>query len=189
MANKGKNKHRQITCFDQIHQKVLSLDSNEEVDTLAWLTEACNLSIINDFDYQPPAFNLFESIKYQDIYNKTKTLFREHSYTPDWLLSFTPSAYLELAKEFKIDYSELSNCNCSVYIDSKGTFNVTERAFGYNQKWVWQKFKKYIYKLVPKVFFKKFGVPKASLYTNKTKKPRKMFQGFQLISEVFSSDK
>ena len=36
----------------------------------------------------------------------------------------------------------------------------------------------YIYKLVPKDFFKLFGVPKASTLTAKTKKPRKMFLGY-----------
>lgn len=181
----GKNKRRQLTCFDDIHNQTLSVDSTEEVDTLNWLSEACKLSVINDFSYQPPAFNLFESEKYQDINNKSKTLFREHIYTPDWVLMFVPSAQLELAKEFKVSYNELSNNNCSVYIDSKGTFNVTERAFGYNQKWVWQKFKTYIYKLVPKMFFKKFGVPEASIYTSKTKKPRKIFQGLKHIKDIF----
>jgi hypothetical protein len=100
-------------------------------------------------------------------------------------LSFSPSSQLELAKEFKVSYNELSNNYCSVYIDSKGTFNVTERAFGYNQKWVWQKFKTYIYKLVPKKFFQKFGVPEASINTTKTKKPRKIFQGLKQIKDIF----
>ena len=185
MSNIGKNKRRQLTCFDCIHNQTLSVDSVEEVDTLNWLSEACKLSIINDFSYQPPSFELFEAEKYQDINNKTKTLFREHQYTPDWILSFSPSSQLELAKEFKVSYNELSNNCCSVYIDSKGTFNVTERAFGYNQKWVWQKFKTYIYKLVPKKFFQKFGVPEASINTAKTKKPRKIFQGLKQIKDIF----
>ena len=186
MSNSGKNKRRQLTCYDDIHNLTLSVDSTEECDTLAWLSEACKLSVINDFAYQPPSFQLFDNVKYQDINNKTKTLFREHEYTADWVLQFTPSAQLELAKEFKVPYSELSNANCSVFIDSKGTFNITERAFSYNQKWVWQKFKTFIYKLVPKKFFAKFGVPKACATTQKTKKPRKMFQGFKMLSDLFS---
>lgn len=186
MSDSGKNKRRQLTCFDEIHSQALSVDSQEEVDTLAWLTEACKLSVINDFSYQPPSYKLFEAERYTDVTGKDKSLFREHIYTPDWILSFSPSAQLMLAKEFKVPYSELSNTDCSVLIDSKGTFNVTERAFGYNQKWVWQKFKTYIYKLVPKAFFKKFGVPEKCILTAKTKKPRKMFQGFQTVKKIFS---
>lgn len=185
MSEKGKNKRSQLTCFDDVHNQVLSVDSAEEIDTLNFLVEATRLSIINDFSYQPPAFQLFDNAKYQDVYNKQKTLFREHIYTPDWVLDFSPSSQLELAKEFKVPYEELSNAHCSVYIDSKGTFNITERSFGYNQKWVWQQFKKYIYKLVPKVFFKKWGVPEKSMLTNKTKKPRTIFQGFKSLKDIF----
>lgn len=187
MSNsQGKNKRRQLTCYDDIHNVTLSVDSSEEIYTLAWLCEASKLSIINGFSYQPEPFQLFEPVKYQDINNKSKTLFREHAYTADWVVDFIPSAQLELAKEFKVPYSELSNTHCSVFIDSKGAFNITERAFGYNQKWVWQKFKTFIYKLVPKKFFAKFGVPEACVTTKKTKKPRKMFQGFKLLKDLFS---
>lgn len=179
----GKNKRHQLVVTDTYHNIQLSVDSQEEVDCLAWLCEASNLSIINDFAYQPEAFYLFDAVKYQDINNKTKTLFREHIYTADFVLSLNPIKWLDLAKEFKIEYSSLSN-ECSVYIDCKGAFNKTERAFSYNQKWVWQKFKTYIYKLVPKNFFAKFGVPLACLLTNKTKKPRKMFEGMKLLKNL-----
>ena len=181
----GKNKRRQLLVEDTVHNKQLSVDSVEEVDTVNWLCEATQLSIINDFTYQPASFHLFDAVKYQDINNKTKTLFREHDYTADFCLTFSPSAQMMLAKEFKVPYQELSNNNCSVYIDCKGTFNITERAFGYNQKWTWQNFKTYIYKLVPKKFFQIAGVPYKSRLTEKTRKPRKMFLGFKSISEIF----
>ena len=185
----GKNKRRQLLIEDTAHDAVLSVDSQEEVDTVNWLCEAKALSVINDFSYQPPSFSLCDSVKYQDIIGKQKTLFREHVYTADFCLTFSPSAQMLLAKEFKVPYSELSNSNCSVFIDCKGTFNITERAFGYNQKWVWQKFKTYIYKLVPKKFFQIAGVPEKCVLTQKTKKPRKMFLGFKTLKEIFSSFK
>ena len=47
--NEGKNRRRQLECFDEIHNVMLSVDSIEEVDTLSWLVEACQLSVINDF--------------------------------------------------------------------------------------------------------------------------------------------
>lgn len=104
MSTSGKNKRRQLTCYDDMHKQELSVDSQEEVDTLAWLSEAMTLSVINDFSYQPPSFHLFDAVKYQDIDGKTKTLFREHEYTPDWVLDFTPSAQAQLAKELKISH-------------------------------------------------------------------------------------
>lgn len=187
MSISGKNKRRQLTCFDEIHNQTLSVDSAEECDTLAWLTEACKLSVINDFSYQPPSFQLFDSVKYQDINNKPKTLFREHEYTPDWVLSFSPAKQLLLAKEFKVQYSELSNANCSVFIDVKGIFakNDGGRSFSINQKWIYDKFKIYIYKLIPKNFFEIFGVPEKCILTQKTKKPRKIFENFKKMTDIF----
>lgn len=185
MAQQGKNKRRQIEAYDEIHNVTLSVDSAEECDTLAWLVESKKLNLINDFSYQPASFKLSNAVTYQDIDNKTKTLFREHTYTADWCLEFTPSACIPLAKELKVPYEALSCDSWKVYIDSKGTFNVTERAFGYNQKWLWQHHNVYVYKLVPKKFFAKMGVPEACKMTKKTKKPRKMFLGYASVEDVF----
>lgn len=182
----GKNKRRQLLAIDDVHNMQLSVDSQEEIDCLAWLCEAQKSGIINDFTYQPKSFKLFDAAKYQDITNKTRSLFREHEYTADFVMSLDPNKWLDLSKELKISYSELSNNICSVFIDCKGTFNKTERAFGYNQKWLWQKFKTYVYKLVPKDFFKRFGVPMKCVLTNKTKKPRKMFEGMKSLKDITS---
>ena len=186
MVTSGKNKRRQIEAFDEIHNIVLSVDSNEECDCLEWLTECYRAGIINSFTYQPDSFVLFDPVKYKDITNKERTLFQEHKYTADWVLEFTPSAYMSLAKEFKVPYDQLSCQNVKVYLDSKGTFNRNERSFGYNQKWMWQKFKVYIYKLIPKKFFAKMGVPEKCKLTPKTKKPRTMFKGLKSIRETFN---
>ena len=185
MVQQGKNKRRQLVVTDQIHNVVLSVDSQEEIDTLAWLSECKTLGIINEFSYQPDAFVLSDPVKYQDVNNKTRTLFQEHKYTADWVLEFTPSAFQELAKEFKVPYNELSSQNYKVFLDSKGTFNKTERSFGYNQKWLYQRLKVYVYKLVPKTFFAKFGVPQSCMLTQKTKKPRTMFKGFISLKDKF----
>lgn len=185
MATQGKNKRRQFEILDDIHDVNLSVDSIEECDTINWLCEANRLSIINDFEYQPKSFLLFDQSEYVDIYGKKKTLFREHQYTPDFCIHLTPEKNLLLSKEFKIEANQLSCQDFKVYIDSKGTFNKNERAFNYNQKWMWQKFKIYIYKLVPKKFFEKFGVPEKSILTEKTKKPRKNFIGFKMLKDIF----
>ena len=75
MAEQGKNKRRQLEVKDEIHDVVLSVDSQEEIDTLEYLTECKNLGIINDFTYQPEAFVLSDPVKYVDIYGKQRTLF------------------------------------------------------------------------------------------------------------------
>ena len=187
MAQQGKNKRRQLIANDTIHNVILSVDSQEEIDTLSWLTECKQLGIINDFSYQPDAFTLSDPVKYQDVNNKSRTLFQEHKYTADWVLEFTPGKFKDLAKEFKVPFDQLSCQNYKVYLDSKGTFNRTERSFGYNQKWLYQRFKVYVYKLVPKRFFAKFGLPDACQLTQKTKKPRTMFKGFLSIKEIFKT--
>ena len=75
-------------------------------------------------------------------------------------------------------------------IDTKGTFasNDGGRSFSINQKWVYAKYKVYVHKLVPKVFFEKFGVPENCKLTAKTKKPRKAFEGFKDIKTCFDID-
>ena len=47
----GKNKRRQLLVEDTAHDVVLSVDSQEEVDTVNWLCEAKALSVISDFSY------------------------------------------------------------------------------------------------------------------------------------------
>lgn len=90
---------------------------------------------------------------------KKRVLFREHVYTADWVVAFDPSKQLDLARELKVPSEKLSCGECSAWIDCKGQFNAAERAFSYNQKWTWQKYGIYVYKLVPKKFFAKFGCP------------------------------
>lgn len=182
----GKNKRRQLEFFDLFHNKQLLVDSNEEIDTLEWLIEARSNNIIIDFEYQPKAFILFDAVKFNTVENKSRTLFREHIYTADFMITFNAKDNISLAKEFKLSYDSLQKDSVNVYIDVKGTFNKTERAFGLNQKWLYQKYGIYVYKLIPKNFFKLFGCPTNCFVTNKKKQPRKMFQGYQTISEVFS---
>lgn len=187
MANIGKNKRKQLLQFDAAHNVTLSVDSKEECDFIEWLNEAKELSIINDFQYQPSSFLLSDNVKYINVFNKSKTLFREHAYSTDFLIKFNPNKYKDLAAEFKVSQDNLSCQECSVYIDVKGTFNRNTRSFSTDRKWVWQKFNIYIYELIPVKFFKLFGCPQKCKFTNKTKKPRKLFQGFKMIFDIFKS--
>lgn len=186
MPTKGKNRRKQLEYFDKTHNKNLSVDSMEEIDFLKWLDEAKNLGIVNDYVYQPQSFELFKSETYIDINGKTSSLFRDHFYSPDFLVIFDPNKHKQLAKEFKVDYSTLSTNECQVWIDTKGTFNIQARSFSTDRKWMWQKFRIYICEVVPCKFFKKFGCPKESFLSRKTKKPRKQFLGMKSISQIFN---
>ena len=184
----GKNKRRQFIFNDTIHNVKLSCDSQEEIDFLNYCVESCNLGIFNDFEYQPQSFILSDAVKFKDTNNKEKTLFREHIYTPDFKILFNGIKYKNLSTEFKIPLTNLSSIN-EIFIDVKGVFSRNDggRSFSINQKWLYQRFKVYVYKLVPKKFFAKFGVPDSCVLTQKTKKPRTMFKGFQTIKETFKS--
>lgn len=64
-------------------------------------------------------------------------------------------------------------------------FNRNARSFSTDRKWVWEKFNIYICEIVPAKFFQKFGCPKYSFYSKKTKKPRKIFQGYKSLNQIF----
>lgn len=180
----GKNKRRTIPAHDSVHNVDLELDSTEEYDFLQFCVEAYNLKILDEFQYQPRSFKLFDSINYQTIDGKTRSLFREHVYSPDFILTFQPSKCITLARELKVPKEKLL-AKVDVYIDVKGTFAKSDggRSFSINQKWVYDKHKIYICKVVPKEFFAICGVPEACRLTAKTKKPRKMFIGMKSIAE------
>ena len=186
----GKNKRRTIEASDSVHNVKLDVDSCEEWDFIQWLCEAHSYGIIDDFQYQPRSFELFDSITYQTIDGKSRSLFREHVYSPDFKIQFNPTKYADLAKEFKVSFDEAQKQQVDVVIDTKGTFasNDGGRSFSINQKWVYAKYKVYVHKLVPKVFFEKFGVPENCKLTAKTKKPRKAFEGFKDIKTCFDID-
>ena len=183
----GKNKRNQIEHFDEFHNVKVLCDSNEEVDMFNWLSEAAQLGIVIDYAYQPISYKLFEAEDYMNVEGKKRCLFREHVYSPDFSIKFNPSKFQQLAKEFKLSKSQAENQEFEVYIDVKGMFakNDGGRSFSINQKWMYQKYKLYVYKLVPKEFFAKFGCPQASFYTVKTKKARKIFSGCKSIQLVF----
>ena len=185
MVTSGKNKRRQFEIFDSVHNINLLVDSQEEIDAVNFFCELHQLGLLLDFEYQPQPFKLFDSVDYTDIEGKNRCLFRDHEYTADFKITIDPNKNKILSKEFKLTKSDLDKNSVNIFIDVKGTFAQHDggRSFSLNQKWVWMIHKKYIYKLVPKNVFAKLGCPKASFYSNKTKKLRKMFQGFKFIPE------
>lgn len=186
----GKNKRRTFPVFDKKHNVELNVDSQEEQEFVRWLNVACDMNIINDFVYQPPSLKLSDGESYIDCDGKIRSLFREHVYTPDFLLYVNGEKGKSLMKEFKLSESIKSRPDKNIfayYIDVKGTFTANDggRSFSINQKWLFSKFKIYVYKLVPKDFFKKFGIIEEMQFTPKTKKPSKKYENYPLISEIF----
>ena len=187
----GKNKRRTLTVRDEVHGKDLEVDSQEEKEFVQWLNKAVKLDLVADFEYQPKSIQLSPSVKYKEYKTgKMKVLFREHVYTADFILYVDPKKNPDLVDELKIDDPLKKRGNLEAfYIDIKGGFmsNGSDRSFPMNQKWVYEKYRIYIHKLVPKDFFMRFGIIEDFKYTEKTKKPSKRYAGYPTIEEVMSA--
>ena len=186
----GKNLRSKFQVFDSVHNKTLDVDSQEEVEFTKWLCRANELGIMTDFEYQPKSFILSEKAHYVNSKGKTKTLFQEHIYTADFMLIFDERKFQDLADEFKMCDSVKSAPEKSqyvFYVDVKGGFQKDAgRSFSMNQKWVYMKYHVYVHKVIPKVFFQKFGIIEEFKWTQKTKKPSKKYEGYQTIEEIFN---
>lgn len=189
MAVKGRNKRRQLECFDVFHNQTLLCDSQEECDFIQWCSEATQLSIINDYEYQPEPFMLFDAVSYETLNGKKRSLLQKHQYSPDFIVTFNPQISQTLSNAFKLSHDQFLQSEVKVYLDVKGVFqrNGSGRAFSLNQKWVYQKFGIYVQKLVPCEFFKDCGCPVLCFTSLKTKRIRSMYKGFQTISEKLKS--
>lgn len=183
----GKNKRRQFPYHDDFHNVDVLCDSIEECDFIEWCAEAAQLSVIQDFEYQPESIQLFDAVDYIAFNNKKRSLFREHKYSPDFSIRFIPEAAGVLCKEFKVPYQNIGQDSFQVLLDVKGTFQRGDggRAFSINQKWVYQKTGIYVVKIVPKDFFASCGCPMKCFFTRKTNKKRKAFDGCKSIAETF----
>lgn len=182
----GKNKRRQIVYRDSFHGVDVNCDSLEECDVIDWCSEAAQLGVLEDFQYQPPSIQLSESINIVGHDKKKKVLLREHVYSPDFMIEFDPRSYETLCKEFKLTLQQSQMPSFQVYLDVKGQFQKADggRAFSLNQKWVYQKTGIYIAKLVPKDFFKRCGCPQCCFFTRKKHQLRKAYEGLKPIPEM-----
>ncbi len=71
-------------------------------------------------------------MKYTNSKGKTRTLFQEHIYSPDFLITINPDCSI-LKEEFKFLTDN------KIYVDVKGMFarNDGGRSFSLNQKWMY----------------------------------------------------
>ena len=153
--------------------------SDEERYFSWWLDEVLEAGFINRVKYQPKPFVITESVKYRwfkQLKSKQKAidseLFRKHEYQADWLIIWENKAKdlffgylndltLEAKKE---DYPFLAHYNKATHyyysiVDVKGTFNQNDayRRFSIDQKLVWDKYQKYIQKIIPAPAVSKSG--------------------------------
>ena len=73
-----------------------------------------------------------------------------------------------------------------VWVDIKGAFNRNggDRIFSVHQKLVYEKFKIFIHKIVPKDFFTQLGIAKGCLKTP-TGRASKIYTNYNFIDKVF----
>ena len=180
----GKNRNSEFTVTDKRTGNTVKVDSLEEVEMYEWLDYALEKGVILDFIYQPKTFNLSEPVDITNSKGKKRSLFREHVYSPDFIIAIERSR-TALLDEVKCDWSRFKDDVYNAWIDVKGTFNRNSRSFSIDQKWVWSKHGIYVHKLIPKKFFEKFGILKEFRLTRKTGKPSAKYQGFPLIDDVF----
>lgn len=183
----GKNKK------SKIKYNSIEVDSIEEYQFFCWVDEAKALGILLEYEYQPEEFALTNRYMYVPYYNnakqKSKPLLREHIYTSDFKLVFDSKYGEILSKAFKIDETMINHVlnTITVYVDVKGAFNKMggDRLFSIHQKLIYDKFRIYVNKIVPKEFFTLCGIAKASLKTP-TGRASKIFASYNFIAKVFN---
>lgn len=189
----GKNKKSKLIFFDENLNQNIEVDSQEEYQFYNWIIEAKKLNIILNYNYQPESFLLTEKTQYIPLFNnpknKEKHLFAEHIYTADFKIVCDYKYGELLAKYFKLSTNNInSDGNIEIFIDVKGGFmsNDSGRSFSINQKLVFEKYKIYINKLIPKDFFLKLGCPTKLFYTEKTHKKSKVFENYPTIESIIN---
>lgn len=140
-------------------------DSREEQDFYYFLQEAVGSGMISAWSYHPQTIELAPKVTYfETVQMKTKSkeverhLLNGCEYTPDFTMMLTaPRSYL--LRPFFYG-PEL------VWIDVKGKFSQhnDDVKFSLLQKWLYQKKKIYVHKLIPQKFFEQTFVPKRAAY-------------------------
>ena len=195
-VKKGKNRNAKEIPFD-IDGKTYMLDSQEEWCMFNWVKEMKERGLLLDYVYQPEHYDLSPKYEYtpypvQTDKNgefKKKFLMHPHIYTADFILRFDArnlQLIRYLAQAFKIRLDDVKDNELTLVVDVKGTFmsNDGGRSFSINQKLMMAVHNIYVQKFVPKVAFKKLGVPKRCTTTMKSGKASKVFKGMNFMETV-----
>lgn len=160
VLKKGKNDRSDVVAYGY------RFDSKEELDVYEWLLEAQSLGFIEDIEYQPKSFELFEGYKNA----KGKYMIRPHVYTADFHFKFTDD-WIRFRKANKLKIFDKFD-EKDIYIDVKGSWSIYDdgRSHQINTKWMFSKYGIYVWKIVPIKLFEKTWLPKNCVFTRKTKK-------------------
>jgi hypothetical protein len=196
-----------------------NFDSHEEWWFSLYLEELKSAGYLKYYIYHPKPFILSENIPvtYQlqlsaKIKQKEYILLTDHQYQADWIIYWNlniagvlyhdKSPLYSSPKEFPffVQWSEKRNSFFSV-VDVKGNYNINDswRRFSIDQKWVYQKYKIFVQKLIliPRIskgkmipanaLFVKTFVPQRMLVTDKSGKDRKIRFKYILLEEYLRS--
>ena len=192
-VKKGKNLNAKEIPFD-IDGHTYLLDSQEEWCMFNWVKEMKERGLLLECIYQPQAWELspkYDYVPYPEVKNKkgevkSKFLLHPHIYTADFTLKFdaTNLKLMEyLSQVFKVRCDDVKDGILTLVVDVKGTFmsNDGGRSFSINRKLMMMVHNVYVNKVVPKVMFKKMGVPKRCFTTMRSGKASKVFKGMNFL--------
>jgi len=183
----------------------MAYESKEELWFSWYLNELTSAGFIDRCHYHPKPFELSEKVMYQYIKQlKTKvkhinrTLLKPHTYQADFVIIWNPKAYdIFFTESIGVDpmkYPFYATPRYSLgqfrsVVDIKGTFNRNESwtKFSVSQKWVWQKYRLYVQKIVLPDIFKKTFTPDRFRYTDAKKQKRTInYKPIRTLDEYLS---
>lgn len=158
-------------------------DSEDEVEMMKWCEEAKKYGFIKDYSYHPDPFLLSDSV-YEYVHNtkvlktktveetKRRTLLQPCTYKPDFVLVEPIPVICNLFKG--VDNEK------EILIDVKGSFcaqTAKVQVFSIVRKWVYQKYSKFVNKVVVKDFLGKRLFPQQRVLGNR----EKYFQNLRIV--------
>lgn len=159
-------------------------DSKEEIQFYIFLRDIKKLGLILEFEYQPSSFLLIPKAEIEESYHtksgklkiKTKTLYRDHSYTADFKVIVNPETFYAspIYQNGKLNVNNLTN---TFYVDVKGSYNKFggDRIFPIHQKMVYWKFKEHVNKIIPDELFLRIGYVPEELRWMKNRKEKTLY--------------
>lgn len=159
----------------------LRFDSNEQIYVYCWLQQCMAAGIVTQFNYHPDSYVLFEGARFGK-----RSLLQPHVYTSDFEINFNTSGInTAIAGVFKYT----TNFAQKVVVDVKGGFSIYHDSAKHsvNQKWVYDKYGIYVYKIQPDKLFQATFVPQYCRYTPKKHQLRQKYASLKTIKE-FTQD-
>lgn len=170
-----------------MQSKIVTLEvSDEEKYFAAWLDEAMKEELVEGYTHQPIPFKLSPEIAFPEKKGKKEIknlLLNDHEYKADFKIHWGQKAFDIKLVKFIGDNEAEGLFECQMFkekpisvVDVKGSFgqNKNDQRFPLNQKWVYDKYKIYVQKIVPfgsgamkKCLFHKTWTPNAYAFRNR----------------------